>query len=150
MNTERLRHLIEVMRRVERDEKPLEMYTWIDEAGLGPIDNKEELCKTAKCCLGWACFDDKFRAEGLDIEMQYCRLADWEQHSRPVGWVPTYRGAEGFCAGEAFFDITTSESNYIFNPHRYDDEDEITPQDVIDHIYDVIEGNVPDKDEDDL
>jgi hypothetical protein len=65
-------------------------------------------------------------------------------------WIPTYAGKIGFTAGRAFFDITRREANYIFDPNSYtfdEDVDEITPQVVIDHIYDVIEGNVPDEDD---
>jgi hypothetical protein len=142
MNVERLKHLIEVMRRVERDEKPLEMSTWIDEQPHGHINNEEELCKTAKCCLGWACFDPTFREQGLGIVL----------HERHVArWTPVYKGVHGFAAGGEFFDITPGEAYHIFDPNEYKDDeykdvDEVTPQDVIEHIYDVIEGNVPEED----
>ena len=118
MNTLRLQHLIEILKRVETQKLPFDMGLWFDH----PDD-----CGTAACAMGWACRDKEFREAGLHtFKME-----------------PIYRGHFGFLAAAAFFSISRHTASYLFDESSYEGEGRIagiTPAMVINHIEQVLSG----------
>ena len=63
-------------------------------------------CRTAACALGSACFYEPFTKLGL-------KLSDdgWDE--------PNYKGEQDFLAGAKLFGITEEESNFLFSPGEF-------------------------------
>ena len=142
MNTERLKHLIEVMEKVLDEERPFDISLWINTQALPLDENRSYIvplldvpahqCGTAACALGWATRDPEFRKQGLTFDPDVCTplYIDGEHHWR---WED---------AGAAFFGITSAQAEYLFFASGYDVETlkEVTPDRVIEHIHDLLDG----------
>lgn len=66
-------------------------------------DNVNGFCHSAACALGSAALHPHFMAQGLQIRER----------------TPNYEGYDGYRAGAAFFGLTGSESEQLFNPIAY-------------------------------
>lgn len=78
-------------------------------------DENEELpgrkgisCLTSACALGSAGLYPPFRRAGLQTTVD-----KWD------GVSVIFEHAEGFCAGQNFFGLSRTESNWLFNPSYY-------------------------------
>lgn len=117
MNRERLEHLKEILAKVPEDEFDMDHWT--------PAEAERYDCGTACCALGWAAQDPQFNDEGLSI----------------VGCWIEYNDAHDMKAGMWFFELNYEKASHIFLPSRYVNTS-VTPQDVISHIDDVLEGKI--------
>lgn len=159
MNTERLEHLITIMHDVTILHKKFDMNSW---AIKSPME-----CGTTCCALGWAALDPKCIAEGLVLQASwaldqyepdgkfvyaYVLLTNAEAWDKiedtmreyPVSLIPMYQGNHGFNAAIEYYDISYGQAEYLFDGTSYlGNPDPITPQDVIDHIKQVLKGYDP-------
>lgn len=131
MNRDRLNHLITVLKQIEAEDRPFDMWSWAHQEDEHP-------CGTAACALGWASLDPKFNAAGLELvaEFEDGRLVSFTSIGNdddPDQVFPRFQGRNGFDAGALFFDISYEESTFLFDPSSYD-TGEPTPADVISHI----------------
>lgn len=94
MNTERLQHLITILRQVPAED--FDMAVW--------------KCGTAACAVGWACLDPAFNEQGLSFAMPQ--------------ELPTYASSRGgMCvhwdAVEVFFDLSELQARRLFSWDAY-------------------------------
>jgi hypothetical protein len=148
MNEERLKRQIEVLRQIPGQ---LEMAVWADEPNL------EHPCNTACCAFGWAGFDPRLQAEGLELLVrlesegrerteivktveQYASLFKNDE------WYiddiePRFTGFGGMWAASAFYEITYEEATRLFSPSEYHFPNrKVQPKDVIDRIQKLLAG----------
>ena len=110
MNRERLTYLIDILSAVPPERFDIE--TW--------------KCETAACALGWACGSPHFQEQGL--------------HFRPVpnfegACEPEFEGVHRYYAGARFFGITIEQSEYLFCPNLYIDDEHRTDDGEFDYSY---------------
>jgi len=163
MNTERLEHLITIMQDVTILRKKFDMSSWA-------TSNTNE-CGTTCCALGWAALDPKCMAEGLILQASW--LLDQFESDGPriimdvtltsaeawdktedamreyaVSFVPTCEGEDGFYAAMKYYDISLGQAEYLFDNIAYRNPDGPTvPQDVIEHIKQVLTDYDPGEDD---
>lgn len=106
-------------------------------------EGKKSKCGTTACALGYAGYIPSFRRAGLKT------IAHTDGYSRG-GRVEleTKNGMEynGFMAAMEFFDLTSAESDFIFDPESYEGNDRVGPKTVARRIRKMIkEGGVPAK-----
>jgi len=156
MNVKRLRHLIEVLKKVPPQK--FDIGVFVKEKSLStPADcvvpkNFIEIdCRTTCCALGWAAMDKDFRSEGLDfigsdLLLEDVDLSDYDlandkndeihgcvspcQHST-YGTI-TYNKKVNFHAIEDFFDLQPEMAKRFFLETYYNINP--TTDDVIDRI----------------
>jgi hypothetical protein len=88
-------------------------------------------CHTAACAFGLASMQPELQAEGLT----------WVENG-PYSRVE-FGGQEGYSAAAIFFGITFEQTEFLFNPDRYEvREDAITPAMVADRI-DIVVAQLP-------
>jgi hypothetical protein len=166
MDVERLNYLITVMERVRDNRKQFNMGSWARvEDGA-----QSTMCDTVCCALGYAAFDPKCIADGLHMVLQVQARCDemWEhlpvrnrtewdaaivkvEDAYDFTFVPMYRRDEAFGAGQTYYDLSYEEADYLFDPSAYPKGSwGTTPDDVIEHINNVLTGQYvskPDEDE---
>lgn len=116
MNTERLIELHRMLSEVPEE--------YFDMGIFGTRDFQNLECGSAACALGWAAVHPPFVEQGL----------------RYIDEVPVYGDFRNYYAGGVFFGLTRQQCMDLFNPSRYDVEDEetIKPTDVMARIRDLI------------
>lgn len=72
---------------------------------------RKELCGTVGCAAGWAATMPEFVKEGLNLEKPL--------GSSLIGAVPRYNGVQGMAAMDAFFGLSSDESDHLFLPAKY-------------------------------
>lgn len=113
---ERLKHLIEILEDVENNK--LSRFNMTDWSTI--TDENEDMtdvefykeCNFAGCAFGWATLDPHFRSLGLDFDMMdgsplFFRSINDDE---PLG---------DYAAASAFFDISETESFFLFDPYSY-------------------------------
>lgn len=153
MNRHRLETLIVIMKNVKAKQEKLNkrlfnINDWFGSDSKqeifetdfsGAIVNGEEqftACGTTACALGWACLNDNFNRQGLVA----LKGADGQLD-------PFYNGYSGLTAAIHFFGLTHDEASFLFYNTTYEVEDhfkdkkEVTPDDVIRHIYYLLDNN---------
>lgn len=157
MNVDRLNHLITVLEQAQLKEHRFYMGYWAD---VDP--EKPTICGTAACALGTAAFDPVCIDDGLAMQATYrddlgdrhewllTDKAAWDRAfaaipDYDVEFVPEYDGQTGFEAGAIYYGINMEQANYLFDPGRYSrNTANITPQDVIVHVQEVLAGHLDD------
>ena len=84
-------------------------------------------CGTAGCAVGHAAICPALEGEGLSLV-----VSPYNAHA----FRPLWNGMDGWCAVQAFFDLSEEDAVYLFAPDSYhvDSEDDITTEDVIARI----------------
>lgn len=120
MNKARLKHLIKILSRVP--EEKFNLRDW------GHADSESEnVCGTSACAVGHACFDPKFRKQGLTYELgQFNRI--YPVFEDRVAWLAVWR----------FFDLNSAEAHWLFDHNAY--AIRATPKMVIDRIKHLVEN----------
>lgn len=157
MNVERLEKLIEVLQQ-QRDKFQdaetsflFDMCSWaiVPEVPNEPNQIVKTECVSGACALGTAACNPWFQERGLRLQ-----TTDWYGKITigvSDGPVLAHPG-QSFDTGARFFGISEEASNYLFDPSWYEDEDNITEDDVIERIRHLLAGGrpeQPDRDEDD-
>jgi len=82
----------------------------------GPETKKIEMsCNTFACALGLAALDPEFQKQGLS----YTFLPTHRDNHQGT-MMPIYAGQTGWDGGALFFDISTADARYFFDPECYD------------------------------
>lgn len=109
MNRERLEilrdYLLDLPEEVKGKARPqkFDMDSWQSRVAK----TQEGWCRTSACALGHACYIPEFKKAGLSIGVR-----------------PAFDGAEQYEAGALFFDITFFQSEYLFQPDEYEQEED--------------------------
>lgn len=138
MNVHALRQLKIVLQRVRDAEKPFDMEYWVK--ATASIPETEISCSTASCALGWFCRSPEGQKLGFHLRIKnynwpHYPVYNTEDMSK-ISLDETY--TEGF-------GLTTKEAGFLFMPSTYTNNEfefsNIKPQDVIDRIDWLLEGN---------
>jgi hypothetical protein len=106
MNVERLERLAKLLDQ-QTDSCPIRF----DLSSWGEYKKVEEnICGTAACAVGLACFSDDFKAEGLGT------VDHWIGRGY---FVPTFKQQEGWHAVADFFDIGLDQAAHLFHEDHY-------------------------------
>lgn len=137
MHVDRLRRLAFHLRNDVKDEV-FNLATWVGNDDV-PWEGKEDLsCGTSACAMGWATTIPEFKQLGLHLE----RLSPSGQ-----GFI-VFGEFKHFEAAAKFMDITYKESEYLFDPSKYPEDDYTTRLQVCERIEDFIENGMEEEDED--
>lgn len=137
MHVERLRKLEQLLRDDAKNEKGVKfnLAVWASPSqttpGLGGyarekwVDKVEPSvsCGTTACALGLAAISGVFKDEGLDYRVYEAGSEVDENGVKRQLFIlePDHGGHSGFEAGQSFFDLTYSQSHFLFDPAAYDD-----------------------------
>jgi len=72
---------------------------------------EDNICGTAACAVGLACFNEDFNAEGLGFKNH------WAGNGQIV---PTFNGSNGWSAVSEFFGITKEAAAHLFHQNHYE------------------------------
>ncbi|HUV95129.1 MAG TPA: hypothetical protein VMX14_09915 [Anaerolineae bacterium] len=160
MQKDRLKLLIERLRKHQDNGRRFDMGKWYDLAGSDDVGDDDEddsddriyiakrvvdpytgrvreerTCGTSACALGEACVIPAFRKLGLTLIPS--------PHDA-LSFTPVYKRKRGLDAGRAFFGLTEHQATYIFMPDEYTEStSKIHPMDVVEHIEAVLNGYDP-------
>lgn len=95
-----------------------------------PVD-----CKTVSCACGWAASDEKFMKEGLYL---YKEDPDDLDESVEIA----YKDHIGFYAAAAFFDISYTDAELLFSPHKYSQKDVLKTDEILKRIDSLLHSNL--------
>lgn len=160
MNVERLEHLRSIMEKVQKlqddGHRIFDISSWVDvrnnqrthvkvNHGNYSVDPENALetacvCGTTACAAGWACLDEEFNAQGLELCVPRSSISvDGSIRSNDF-ITPKYFGTYGLMAIESFLGINKEEALFLFMDASYDKSKLIEhnnnpePKDVIIHI----------------
>lgn len=129
MNRPRMKHMLEILERVEPKHFDLSSWAW------RPREAPPFTCATTACAIGHAAGDPEFQAQGLKLV----------QHpSEPWRGVPVYEPAgrdypvDGWCAVLDFFEINEGQASYLFDPGSYWEHHRRSPSEVARRIRKVL------------
>lgn len=156
MNKERLEEAKKCLVNVIENDKKWDMSTFIDSEDMSAemrIENggalpdihysitsefpqSREFCNTACCALGHMALWEPFNKKGLYVD-QFFNVCYKIDNKTEV---------EDTIAGRIFFSLSENQSYYLFDPKEYTpnpvEYKDITPQDVICRIDDVLRGDI--------
>lgn len=95
-----------------------------------PVTRLTPACGTAGCALGWA---PTILNDVENLRIKLVRDKVWGDFYTVV-----YQNKVSFAAGASLFGISEFDSEYLFDPAQYDDENNVTKQEVIQRIRDFV------------
>ena len=131
MHADRLRRLAFYLRNDVKDEV-FNLATWVGNDDV-PWEGMDDLsCGTTACAMGWATTIPEFKQLGLHLE----RVSPSGQGFLVFG---DYKHFE---AAAQFMDITKYQAEYLFDPARYESEDDTTRLEVCERIESFIQNGM--------
>lgn len=132
MNRERMTILRDHLRDNVKDDK-FNLSTWVgnDEIPWGGMQDLS--CGTTACAMGHAASIPSFQEQGLRLERFHDRF------NEKLGRI-TFNGKVDFDAAGAFMDLNSEETEWVFDPARYRNENETTRMEVVERLTSLLES----------
>lgn len=145
MNIERLNIMRKRMVELSRAGNPrFDMNFWYETRGSGtlaallehiPVVKERITCGTVACMLGHAAMIPELRKQGLKLNRSFSTPFDQRIKYNSV--------IDSMYAGQAFFDLTRLQSEYLFHPDHYEHHrGHEAVLEAIEHLDKVIAGRV--------
>lgn len=118
----------------DRLKKLAEYLKTVKETEFNMLYFKLENCKTQACACGHACDILSFKRAGLYLE------SDYHDYFGVKVFSLRYEDLYNFEAAAKFFGITENESEFLFNPDKYDENEKLDTKTVSKRILNFVKS----------